>query len=63
MHNLKHLKTGTNLGRSVTLGEILYVALTEANNDSFPDVGLERDSTFPSKPSSPLPSEAGVNRA
>jgi alpha-glucosidase len=24
----------------------LYVALTEANNDSFPDMGLERDSAF-----------------
>jgi alpha-L-fucosidase len=28
------------------LGENLYVALTEANNDSFPDMGLERDGTF-----------------
>jgi alpha-L-fucosidase len=28
------------------LGENLYIALTEANNDSFPDMGLERDGTF-----------------
>lgn len=28
------------------LGENLYVSLTEANNDSFPDMGLERDGTF-----------------
>jgi len=28
------------------LGENLYVALTEANNDSFPDMGLERNGAF-----------------
>ena len=45
---LETIPADTPLAPPVTfkLGENLYVALTEANNDSFPDMGLERDGTF-----------------
>ena len=54
---LETIPAGTPLAPPVTfkLGENLYVSLTEANNDSFPDMGLVRDgnflkATFPASP-------------
>ncbi len=45
---LESIPAQTPLGPPLTfqLGENLYVALTEANNDSFPDMGLVRDGNF-----------------
>jgi alpha-L-fucosidase len=45
---LADIAAGAALAPPITfkLGENLYVALTEANNDSFPDMGLQRDGTF-----------------
>ena len=45
---LENIPAHAPLGPPITfkVGENLYVALTEANNDSFPDMGLERDGTF-----------------
>ena len=45
---LETIPAGTPLAPPVTfkLGENLYVSLTEANNDSFPDMGLVRDGNF-----------------
>ena len=42
------IPANTPLAPPVTLklGTNLYVALTKANNDSFPDMGLERDGAF-----------------
>ena len=31
---------------TLRIGENIYVSITEANNDSFPDMGLERDGNF-----------------
>jgi len=45
---LETIPARTALAPPITfrLGENLYVSLTEANNDSFPDMGLERDGNF-----------------
>jgi alpha-glucosidase len=45
---LESLPVRTNLAPPMTfkVGDNLYVALTEANNDSFPDMGLEREGAF-----------------
>jgi alpha-glucosidase len=45
---LESIPAHAALGPPITFKvvENLYVALTEANNDSFPDMGLERDGTF-----------------
>jgi alpha-glucosidase len=45
---IETIPANTPLAPPVTfkLGANLYVALTEANNDSFPDMGLERDGAF-----------------
>jgi alpha-glucosidase len=42
------LPSGTNLAPPMTfkVGENLYVSMTEANNDSFPDMALRRDGDF-----------------
>ena len=42
------LPSGTNLAPPMTfkVGDNLYVSLTEANNDCFPDMGLRRDEDF-----------------
>jgi alpha-glucosidase len=45
---LETIPANTSLAPPVTfrLGENLYVSLTEANNDSFPDMGLVRNGAF-----------------